>query len=414
MDLQEVYRRYGKPDPRQSTYVYRKIIWQKEEAEVLLEVLWPNSLYIVANDTMVQQKKLKEGEILVSNLELTRRNGYDVNDQEQINFMRYKNIYEVMRGLGVIQKRYDTFEIPLNQMWRDGLHELLLLTVNWQKIEEQDDPIADTFALLRDSLIRRDLFLRNEEKIKARQQTQSLEANDSLGRFNPHRLPLKIFSAQDVLSRRKDSTRKIAVKVDLRVMVLADYLDVVFQIRDQVELQVKKFLTMKKKKKNSLVQKQQMISQILELSAILQNVHLRPFGPWSYRHSADDLAEAVIFLKTGDREAVDFFLQRVQYSMRLINCRRSLERVLFLLSRAKKLKMVFSERSWQQAVKVFLVVRIELNKISEKTYFRNEKILPLMRQNLHAAIRESHANYSLEGKKEKEVYKALKKACTIV
>ncbi|MBU1705371.1 hypothetical protein KKG19_01415 [Patescibacteria group bacterium] len=414
MDLNELYHRHGRPDPIKPEFAHRVIIWRKQHVDLKLVVLIPDRLYLVAQDLLISDQVLKSGEILVANKELTRRNGFDPSDAKQINFARYQNVYDAIRGLSMADKRYQAHELPANETWQEGLHELALMVTDLRPTNGYD-PVSEIFLCMANALVAELRYLRDPDKMKAKEKTLLLVPMDKLGRHNPNRLPLRIFSAQDALARRRSKTRTIGLHMDLRVMVLADYLDLTFRVRDQTHLLAHRiFENGVSLRQASEARRQHVYQELMEQAQVLSGIYLRPFGPWSYRQTANDLSQAALLIAVGDMDPADVFLMRALYSMSLVTCRRALERLLLVVSRADKLKQTISTKAWLQADNILHYVREELSEVENNASFRNTKVLALMRQNLHAAMRAIKTDYPAEGQREKAVYQALKQACKAI
>jgi hypothetical protein len=306
-------------------------------------------LYVVTENMKTHSGRLLEGEILSANLRLTRRNGFNPNDPEQINYHRYRNIYEAMRGLGMARRKYDALEVPDLHVWKEGLQQLLIMVGDFT-VGGGQDLAAEIFAAMVKEQAERQQWVEDPDKVKAYEQTIGLTLHDSRDRFNPGRLPLKIFSAKDALTRRQGKTRIIGLKMDGRVAVLAAHLVALLAKRDEIEVAVCRLLQNNRvfgpKFDAGLLQRK--AAAMEEYATTLFHIHTRPFGPWSFRHTAKDLVEAATFLRAGDQQAARVFLERIKAAMHLVYLRVQFERVLTVVSRAERLGEILSREAREQ------------------------------------------------------------------
>lgn len=407
------YREFTAPDPRDPKLGFREMIWNKTRVKLKVACLIPEKLYVYADEKpdKVGNKILRRGEILSRNLELTRRNKFDPDNYEQQNFVRFFNIYEAIRGISLVQGRTEAVEIKEVETWNDGLMTLILMVGDMFQ-DGADEFVEDFFHGLALDLVAEREWLRDLDKIKAREKTLGLTLTDTKGRFNPGRLPLRALAAQGDLTKRKCRTRQVGLKMNVRAVVLADYLDEVLRVRESIELAVAR--TLKDERifgaRPKIFFVREKVRKMIEFAERLDNIHVRPFL-WSFQHAVKDLTKAAKYLLVGDYQLAEVFLERISASMQLLSIRRRMKQVLTVVSRAKHLKHAISDSGWQAAYESVAQVRNQVVALDSDSRSRFT-VLPFVNAHVHGALG-CIAKSNSDDKVEK-VYQELKKACKAI
>lgn len=392
-----------------------ELIWHGQSRQVDVIHLIPHKLLMVAHDQPGQGKmRLRSGQILNSNENLTRRNGYNPDNPGEMNYQRYENAYDAIRGLAIIDQRYQELELPKLQAWQRDTQSLILFSMDLRQHKDLDPADLILEAMIGEMTALRDFF-RDEEKVKARNTIAQMTLFDRLGRRNLGRLPPMGLAAKGAIGRRSRNVRHIGLHMKRRVVLLAEYLDQVCQLGERAALVATKALNCLAQPayQHSRTRLAKMAAELDRQADILGMVYLRPFGPWSFDHSSDDLYEAAEQLNIGDWKASLLPLQRVRNSMFQMSLRRQMERLVFLLSRSVKLEAPWSIQAWIKAQKLLVGVRADITSINEEVAFRNP-VLKKVRPNLNRAlgvIASKEKGFLL---KERQVFDLLKKACVSI
>lgn len=192
----------------------------KGELNITLEtsVLVANSLYLVSGLPVVPDHGIKIGQVLVRNLELTRR----LLSEEEI-FVVYDNLFDAWRAMRLLNPRYKAEEIPAVEAWRAEGDELTKIT--WtREVRMVDGQLEYSARAWR--AIGPHKRVRNENKLRAlKKSEEATRVKDIRGKINPGRLPLMYLTVDLALWARIQEASNIGERMDHRAMVLQLYID---------------------------------------------------------------------------------------------------------------------------------------------------------------------------------------------
>lgn len=403
-----IAHRLPDPDPFRPDVRRRDFVFHKTPITGLeLGVLDPGCLYEVTADTQIGKIRFLEGDVLSRNLELTARNGFNPEVEAEQNFIRFHNSYDAKRGLAMVGTQGERVELPALESTEDEVSELALMAINLRG-PQADEFLTLLFESVAAGTAARLDGVRNPHKVAVRERLTDLKVSPK--RRNALRLLRKLLEAERELIARKREQGEVSLSMDRRALIMATYHEKALGIAHRIERAVE--LTLGDKK---IFGDQPVTAEIRkkadDMAAFvpqLRQVHIRPFGPWSYRHSADDLDGAAGDLREGNLPYAGTKLWRVRRSMGLVFLRRDAERTLTVLSRAVHTKTAICPEAWVQITSQLESVQSILRDESWEEGFRN-KVLPHVREHLDKAIRASQSKKGSQ-KRLKGTYTALKKA----
>ena len=213
------------PDIRNPATTKRPLCLSDGSGGVL--VLEPLELMILVNACLyvvyADGQGLRAGDILSRNLNLTRRRGQDPDNLAEQVFIRYGSVFDARRGIGRIQGRYRSVELPELARWR--MDADWLLRTSWTLHRATQEQEAE-FVWRADRRIVRHASDVNESKAAARGVFEKVrELKDSRGRRNFPSFPLQLSSADRRLEWRAQEVRGIGRKMDWRAVVLEHLID---------------------------------------------------------------------------------------------------------------------------------------------------------------------------------------------
>jgi hypothetical protein len=308
---------------------------------VRLEQLLPHVLYVVPRDAYPDQlahNGLVPGAILSRHAKYTRRynRGQDWPRYPGNHcFVSFHDIFGARRTLAKVDRHGTEVELPDLRQWRGGLDELLRMS--W-RLEASDVEGQEAFALRAVGLLEGHTQLRDPDKRSAARRTaRASSPTDSLGRFNPARIPLITMGADNSLARRVQAVRGIGRHMGLRELVLEVYLDqlrdICVQVRISQEYRLNgSWLAQTAERTGSKVRAE--ADRLDGAANRLLLVTVKPFR-WYFARCAADLRDAATMLRGAADERSDAKIQlakdligRVYRSMILLDVRWRLEELL--------------------------------------------------------------------------------------
>jgi hypothetical protein len=184
-------------------------------ARLQVLVMIKNSLYLITDSI---GSDLKVGQVLIRNLELTRR----LKSENEL-FVVYDNLFDAWRAMSRLNPRYKAEEIPAIDALRLEGDELM--KISWTlKAKVLDGQLAYTARAWR--AIGPHQGVRNEHKVRAvGKVVEATEVKDRRHHFNPGRLPLMYLTVDLALWARIQEASRIGGRMDHRAMVLQLYID---------------------------------------------------------------------------------------------------------------------------------------------------------------------------------------------
>lgn len=182
-----------------------------------LRVLIPKSMYVLMQIPDGMQG-FKPGQVLVRNLELTRRaHGAKASYDQQI-FVRYDNLFDAYRAMMRLRPHYDGVEVPEMQNWLQDSDKMMHLA--WE-LTAVDIGSHVEYQAIGYAKARKHARVRNDDKKHAVKKTvKATSVQDVRGRFNAGRLPLVLLSVDTALWKRIRAARGIGHRMDFRAVVL--------------------------------------------------------------------------------------------------------------------------------------------------------------------------------------------------
>lgn len=278
-----------------------------------LIVLVNMCLYIVAEDA----QGLRAGDILSRNLELTRRRGQDSLNLANQMFLRYRSVYDARRGLGRIDGRYKSSEIPELKRW--GMDADWLIRASWSLRRDRPDLDAQ-FMWVADRRVQGHRGDRADLKIGARALFERVTTlRDRLGRRNTPSLPLQLSAADRLLEARAHEVRGIGRRMDWRGVVLEHVLDQLERECRAIRRAAQDALTAKNLFGEERTPKslRTRANRMGEYAGLLRDLQVRTFDR-SFTHIISELEEICELLHdAADRRSADR-LERVRELLRKI------------------------------------------------------------------------------------------------
>ncbi len=318
------------------------------------------------------------GNIFVCNMKLTQSFG-DPADAKVRNFTKFRTMYAALRGLRGVPDRYNEIEIPALQEWNRTVG---LLTVKSYGLHEATPEEIALYEAERMKAAAPHLYVVDDDKVAALQQTLSASHKDKRGRRNNTRLPLKWNAAKASLRARIRAARTIAGFMDSRVLALAMHIDEVYRVLDEVSVKTANLLSAAwafgDKPNASKIRRQ--AETLPEYADPLESVHSRPFGPRSVHRIADDLRLVSAHFMVGAMEEGKGVLRRIERCLYILDVHRELEEILFLLHAAQ-----FEKTLMNDAERLSIIE--ELDEIATKVLSREDLDHDFKVQILHDAHR---------------------------
>lgn len=368
---------FVRPDPTAPRFVRRWLSVSRDgnvfKFQFELEELLPGRLYIVTHPYRNGDLILREGEVLSRNLELSERLELDPKRQGDEVFLVYPDIYDALRGFLQIPRQYERVELPRLAAWKQTLRWVLELV--WAMY----DPAVDREAEMKHTagaVVNCEALVRNPLKMKARDKMIGVSLKDRLGRRNPGRLPPIFWSAEDLLKARGQFMRIIGRRIDERAWAAAEYLDRVFYLIDDCQRMVSQMLRNRvMKEEGSDILARSAAKRLLETADIIGSVHVRPFGPHAFRHTARDLREAAQLLKERKVPEARQRLERCVRAMELLRWQRRLEEVIVALSAFKDGKHTLPPEDLRKLIEEVAIIETALSEPGREEGFTHP-ILP--------------------------------------
>lgn len=231
--------RFEMPDPMEPVVITRdfRLLRTRRKGEgkqsplnvlnfALIELV-PHCLYMVparGTDVLADVPELAPGRILSRNLSVSERlNGEDPLEYGQQCFISYKTVYTARRGMAHAEVRGKSIEIPDLRTWDDTFNWMVKTSWTLHLVGEGE---KQEYVLVAAALLDRHGRVIDERKVEAlRRVLQAGELKDSIGRFNPGRIPLIIFAGQTQLAKRIQGVRGISRRMSFREAVLEVYID---------------------------------------------------------------------------------------------------------------------------------------------------------------------------------------------
>ena len=198
-----------------------------EVKDFALIELVPHCLYEVPAHSVEALKDIKElqpGRILSRNLKVSERlNGVEKVTYAQQCFISYESVYKARRGMAHAQTRGKHVELPALASWDETFDWMVKTSWTLHLLEEDG---REEYVLVAAALLDAHGRVIDENKVAALARAiQAGKLKDSLGRFNPGRIPLIIFAGQKDLAQRIQAVRGITRRMSFREVVLEVYID---------------------------------------------------------------------------------------------------------------------------------------------------------------------------------------------
>jgi hypothetical protein len=318
------------PDPLNPVYITRDFTLVESDKEPLavtgarLIQLVPDCLYeVVSCDNNEGRRGLRPGSILSRNLLLTEKitNGEDASKHC---FVSYDGVYQARRGLGRVDRRGFSHELPDLNKWKGSLDEMVRMSWKLRKRNQGDQA---RFELIAAQTAEEYAAVRDVRKVAARHCTvKASSITDSKGRYNPGRIPLICFSGQGQIAQRIQAVRGIGRHMSFREAVLEHYIDRLNEICRDVMFSQEyrlsdKWLCGDKKRTPRKVGTE--ARRLDDAASKLESINTRPFNR-AFARSVCDMREAAGALReaAGSKDSNKItcakeVLARVYRSMRM-------------------------------------------------------------------------------------------------
>lgn len=351
------------PDPSKPLFTTRPLVVYGEPVELTLEIVRSYRCYIVTEDVdLPEGKRLRRGQVLVRNLELTRRKGGTNADHTSHCFQVYDGIYSAMRGRRHIFNNYDWVEIKRLDAWHTTLKWLLHTSWALPEREPELDAEYERRAL---EQAQAELFVRDDDKVIAQQRTAaSAEIDERAGgkrkkpQRNTARLAPLIWSARDLVEHRVYRIGRIKRRLDSVMYALVFYIDRLFIFLDRcddviAELSLPPTTDADRPRAERAERYRKAADRLRNGERRLKEFAVRPVSrslersAGDYRRAADAFEAAALALQAGNRqteiakrdEAVSY-LERTRRSLVLLTeFHRPLENAHYTVSRLVRLKI---------------------------------------------------------------------------
>ncbi|NQV89837.1 hypothetical protein HQ487_00345 [Candidatus Uhrbacteria bacterium] len=366
----------------------------------LIELI-PHCLYEVPMDCHELAKDVRElrpGSILSRNMKVSERlSGGPIESQVDQCFQSFDGVFKARRGLGKIDRRYRSREIPANKKLAGTLDELMKYSWELRKVDEEGQSSFVLIAVRAAKAYGKPI---DETKVMAQQRTlQAGSVIDSIGRFNPGRIPLICFAGENKVASRIQAVRGIGRRMSFREVVLEHYIDRLHEIsrdvsRSQEHRLRGEWLVPLKRTPNS-VRKE--AGQIEFEAQRLRAIVSRPFSR-SFNRCADDLDEAAQLLRqaatASDGQYVDQskdVIGRVYRAMIQMDCHRRLEEVLLQVGILEDRKQDIGASEQLMYKEELLAIHRRLAHVDPRTARKLEHgfkrpVLPRVLPRIHLAV----------------------------
>lgn len=272
---------------------------------VRLIELVPHCLYEVPIDCHDLAKgvdELRAGSILSRNMKLSERlNGGSVEGEVQQHFQSLDGVYMARRGLGGIDRRYRSREIPANRKLAGTLDEMVKRSWELHLVDEEE---REAFVLVAVQAAEEYGRPVDEDKVAAQERTlQAGNPFDTKGRHNPGRIPLICFAGERRIAKRIHAVRGKGRRMSFREAVVEHYIDRLCEIardvsRSQRHRLREAWLTGKER---TPVRVRREADRLEGAARRLRAIVSRPFSR-SFTHCANDLNEAARLLRVAAKE----------------------------------------------------------------------------------------------------------------
>ncbi|MBI4592003.1 hypothetical protein HY733_00970 [Candidatus Uhrbacteria bacterium] len=266
----------------------------------LIELI-PQCLYEVpvgAHEFSDQVRELRPGRILSRNLKVSERlNGGSTKEEELQCFISYDGVYKARRGVGHADRQYHAREIPANRKLAGTLDELMRTSWELHKVDENG---RQAFVLIAVTAAKD--YGKPIDETKRRAQARTLQAGtlkDTIGRFNPGRIPLICFAGENEIATRIQTVRGIGRRMSFREAVLEHYIDrlreIVLEVsRSQQHRLREEWLAPTRERTPKLVRQE--AERFEDAARRLRAIVSRPLSR-SFNRSADDLDASAQLLR---------------------------------------------------------------------------------------------------------------------
>jgi hypothetical protein len=192
----------------------------------LIELV-PHCLYEVPSHgpgVLADVPELAPGRILSRNLSVSERlNGDGELGYGQQCFISFKTVYTARRGMAHAETRGRSVELPALRTWDDTFNWMVKTSWTLHLVGEGE---KQEYVLVAAALLDQHGRVIDKRKVEAlRRSLQAGDLKDSIGRFNPGRIPLIIFAGQKQLAKRIQGVRGISRRMSFREAVLEVYID---------------------------------------------------------------------------------------------------------------------------------------------------------------------------------------------
>ena len=168
--------------------------------------------------------ELAPGRILSRNLAVSERlAGTGSPSVGEQCFISYKSVYTARRGMAHAHVRGNSLELPALSSWDDTFDWMVKTSWTLHLLEEDG---REQYVMVAHALLDAHGRVIDKQKVAALERAiQAGKLKDSLGRFNPGRIPLIIFAGQRKLAKRIRAVRGISRRMSFREVVLQVYID---------------------------------------------------------------------------------------------------------------------------------------------------------------------------------------------
>lgn len=238
------------PDPHDPRFVTRDLTLMRGKSKGLksgpplrlqgirLIELIPHCLYLVPQDAHPDasgEPRLRAGAVLSRNLALSERLSDDASFPADQAFVSYVDgVFDARRGVAYADRRYRTHEIPANQKLAGTLDQLIRMS--WTLTSDNEDG-QGAFVLVAAEAAQDYGTPVNPDKVAAKERVvQASSVTDTLGRFNPGRIPLICFAGKNRVRDRVQAVRGIGRRMGFREAVLEHSIDRLREIAQAVQM----------------------------------------------------------------------------------------------------------------------------------------------------------------------------------
>ena len=309
-----------------------------------LKIIVPGSVYLVCH----AEYGLKVGQILVRNLDLGLRLGFDEKHPQYQTFVRYDNLFDAWRAMSRLNPRYTTEEIPTMKALREEGDSLVEIcwTLTVQNVAGRLEYQTRAWRV-----VNTHKHVVNKNKDRAvRQMERATSITDRNGRENPGRLPLMLLTVDLALWARILEARNIGHYMDRRALMLQSHIEaydsLIQSVRLDLEHELRKDGVFSEEKRTARQVRDAAKRVRMGVNALAKVKKARPYIH-VLDHVAQDLSQAAVFMDEAavshdplKRKTAKSLLNRSYRSLYLLQKGRLIHEVLATVAASRYRKVV--------------------------------------------------------------------------